>query len=116
VPHATAMKRCSPAPFSVRPMLIFSVLHCSENNRHCGPRPAISTHTAVGGSKRSRIESGMTWGERDDVGERDDGGKQEGRALLRTADKKETVIAGSDPQSPLTPPWVVRRDPGSSPG
>jgi hypothetical protein len=36
----------------------------------------------VGGSKRSRIESGMTWGERDD------GGKQEGRALLRTADKK----------------------------
>jgi hypothetical protein len=30
----------------------------------------------------------MTWGERDD------GGKQEGRALLRTADKKETVIAG----------------------
>jgi hypothetical protein len=37
----------------------------------------------------------MTWGERYDVGERDDGGKQEGRALLRTADKKENVIAGS---------------------
>jgi hypothetical protein len=26
------------------------------------------------------------------------------------------VIAGSDPQSPFTPPSVIRGDPGSSPG